>query len=160
MPITSLVFLRALQYYEGIMILTTNRVGSFDSAFKSRIHLAIKYPFLSQDSRRKLWQTFLEEAVTQSHLGKRTNSEPELMTDENLNQLAEHELNGREIKNIVRTAYVLAGKDTDIKFQHVKIALDSLLQFESDFAESRKNIVAENGEDRDEDRRSKKRRIE
>lgn len=35
------VFLRALEYYEGILILTTNRVGTFDEAFKSRIQLAL-----------------------------------------------------------------------------------------------------------------------
>ncbi|KAK6222191.1 hypothetical protein QIS74_04446 [Colletotrichum tabaci] len=35
------VFLRALEYYDGILILTTNRVGTFDEAFKSRIQLAL-----------------------------------------------------------------------------------------------------------------------
>ncbi|KAK6066828.1 hypothetical protein SCUP234_11884, partial [Seiridium cupressi] len=33
------VFLRVLEYYEGILILTSNRVGIFDEAFKSRIQL-------------------------------------------------------------------------------------------------------------------------
>lgn len=31
------VFLRVLEYYEGILILTSNRVGTFDEAFRSRI---------------------------------------------------------------------------------------------------------------------------
>ncbi|KAK8087324.1 hypothetical protein PG994_002298 [Apiospora phragmitis] len=31
------VFLRVLEYYEGILILTSNRVGTFDEALKSRI---------------------------------------------------------------------------------------------------------------------------
>ncbi|KAF2236692.1 P-loop containing nucleoside triphosphate hydrolase protein [Viridothelium virens] len=35
--------LRVLEYYEGILILTTNRLRSFDIAVQSRIHLAIKY---------------------------------------------------------------------------------------------------------------------
>lgn len=34
------VFLRMLEYYEVILILTSNRVGTFDEAFKSRIQLA------------------------------------------------------------------------------------------------------------------------
>ena len=34
------VFLRVLEYYEGILILTSNRVGTFDEAFKSRIQLS------------------------------------------------------------------------------------------------------------------------
>jgi SpoVK/Ycf46/Vps4 family AAA+-type ATPase len=33
------VFLRTLEYFEGILILTSNRVGTFDEAFKSRLVL-------------------------------------------------------------------------------------------------------------------------
>lgn len=33
-------FLRVLEYYESILVLTSNRVGVFDEAFKSRIQLA------------------------------------------------------------------------------------------------------------------------
>ncbi|TGO36450.1 hypothetical protein BHYA_0124g00110 [Botrytis hyacinthi] len=35
------IFLRALEYHDGIIILTSNRVGTFDEAFKSRIQLAL-----------------------------------------------------------------------------------------------------------------------
>ena len=42
------VFLRVLEYYEGILILTSNRIGTFDEAFKSRVQLAIHYPLLSE----------------------------------------------------------------------------------------------------------------
>jgi ATPase family associated with various cellular activities (AAA) len=31
------VFLRVIEYYDGILILTSNRVGTFDEAFKSRV---------------------------------------------------------------------------------------------------------------------------
>jgi SpoVK/Ycf46/Vps4 family AAA+-type ATPase len=44
------MFLRMLEYYRGIMFLTTNRVNDFDPAMQSRIHLAIKYPPLSVSS--------------------------------------------------------------------------------------------------------------
>lgn len=37
------VFLRVLEYYNGLLFLTTNRVGSIDQAFKSRIHLSLYY---------------------------------------------------------------------------------------------------------------------
>lgn len=30
-----------LEYYKGVLILTTNRIGTFDEAFKSRIHLSL-----------------------------------------------------------------------------------------------------------------------
>ena len=35
------VFLRILEYYKGLLFLTTNRVGSFDEAFKSRVHISL-----------------------------------------------------------------------------------------------------------------------
>jgi SpoVK/Ycf46/Vps4 family AAA+-type ATPase len=35
-------FLRAMEYYQGILFLTTNRVGTFDEAFISRVHVSIR----------------------------------------------------------------------------------------------------------------------
>jgi AAA+ superfamily predicted ATPase len=54
------VFLRVLEYYEGILILTSNRVGTFDEAFISRIQLALHYPDLGPLQRRQIWQNFVE----------------------------------------------------------------------------------------------------
>jgi len=39
--------------------LTTNRVGTFDEAFKSRIHLAIRYSDLDEDQRVEIWRNFI-----------------------------------------------------------------------------------------------------
>lgn len=111
------VFLRLLERYKGIMFLTTNRVSSFDSAFQSRIHVTINYPSLDQTSRRKIWQTFVRpEGVDLQHRSTITNSE--------LNELAEMRLNGREIKNIVKTARLLANKkNTGLSLGHIKTVL-------------------------------------
>ncbi|KAI4592674.1 hypothetical protein KJ359_010576 [Pestalotiopsis sp. 9143b] len=57
------VFLRVLEYYEGIMILTSNRVGTFDEAFQSRIRVALRYEPLSFQSRKAIWQNFFEMLV-------------------------------------------------------------------------------------------------
>lgn len=53
------VFLRILEYYSGILFLTTNRIGSFDEAFKSRAHLPLFYPPLDLESTIKLWENSL-----------------------------------------------------------------------------------------------------
>ncbi|KAI1144801.1 hypothetical protein F4825DRAFT_467828 [Nemania diffusa] len=53
------VFLRVLEYYDGILILTSNRVGTFDEAFKSRIQLALHYKNLSENQRSQIWSNFL-----------------------------------------------------------------------------------------------------
>ena len=52
------VFLRVLECYEGILILTTNRVGMFDESFKSRIQLALHYEKLKLKDRKIIWDKF------------------------------------------------------------------------------------------------------
>jgi SpoVK/Ycf46/Vps4 family AAA+-type ATPase len=53
------VFLRVLEYYNGILILTTNRIGTFDEAFKSRVQLALHYPPLDEKGREEIWHNFM-----------------------------------------------------------------------------------------------------
>jgi hypothetical protein len=48
------IFLRLLEYFEGIMFLTTNRVENMDSAFESRIHLMLQYENLDKSARREI----------------------------------------------------------------------------------------------------------
>ncbi|KAJ0346757.1 hypothetical protein COL154_007499 [Colletotrichum chrysophilum] len=40
---------------EGILFLTTSRVGTFDEAFKSRMSLALYYPAFNQSQTEKIW---------------------------------------------------------------------------------------------------------
>ncbi|KAK1516996.1 uncharacterized protein CCOS01_12545 [Colletotrichum costaricense] len=97
------VFLRLLEYYEGILILTSNRVGTFDEAFKSRIQVAIHYDNLTKMSRKAIWQNFfdmIEESTDEDA------NMPELQR--RLDQLASEEMNGRQIRNALLTARQLA----------------------------------------------------
>ena len=52
----AIVFLRALEYFRGILFITTNRVGTFDDAFISRIHVALYYPPLVDHDRVLIWE--------------------------------------------------------------------------------------------------------
>ncbi|KAI0103757.1 hypothetical protein GGR51DRAFT_561689 [Nemania sp. FL0031] len=54
------VFLRSLEYYTGILFLTTNRVGSIDPAFKSRIHISLFYPKFDLEATLKLYSTYIK----------------------------------------------------------------------------------------------------
>ncbi|ODH45035.1 hypothetical protein ACO22_00427 [Paracoccidioides brasiliensis] len=58
------VFLRKLEYYEGILCLTTNRVDEFDDAILSRIHYKLKYEDPTREFRRQIWGSFLSKADT------------------------------------------------------------------------------------------------
>ncbi|KAK1709521.1 hypothetical protein BDP67DRAFT_596724, partial [Colletotrichum lupini] len=56
------MLLRTLEYFEGTLFLTTNRVGTIDSAFMSRFHLTLSYEPLSESARRQLWDTWITRA--------------------------------------------------------------------------------------------------
>jgi SpoVK/Ycf46/Vps4 family AAA+-type ATPase len=89
-------FLQELEYYPSLLFLTTNREKVLDPAIYSRIHLTINYPALDAPSRRKIWNTFLE------HDGGAEISESEREL------LAQINVNGRKIRNLVKTARIMA----------------------------------------------------
>ena len=109
------IFLRMLEYYEGILFLTTNRVDNIDAAFQSRIHISMQYGELSTSSRRHVWVNFL----TASAERKKHN-----FSDEELDKLADYKMNGREIKNVLKTAQLLASKKgKGLGYEHVQSVL-------------------------------------
>ncbi|KAI0908788.1 hypothetical protein F4823DRAFT_597286 [Ustulina deusta] len=96
------VFLRTLEYYDGILILTSNRVGTFDEAFKSRIQLALHYPPLDAPSRRKIWRNFIDILSADNE---------KIDADDivaHMDKLSSYEMNGRQIRNALTTARQLA----------------------------------------------------
>ena len=119
-----LVFLRILEYYDGILILTSNRVGSFDEAFKSRIQVALHYESLTKPSRRKIWQNFfdmLEEDAEDVNLEEMRH---------HLDELAEKEMNGRVIRNTLTTARQLAIYHKErLDWEHLRQALNVATDF-------------------------------
>lgn len=99
------IFLRQLEYYEGMMFLTTNRVNTIDPAFESRIDVSINYPDLTEELRFQIWTKFLSRM-------ERTKSGLDL-TEADLRPLAQLDLNGRQIKSTVKTAQLLANSKTE-----------------------------------------------
>jgi SpoVK/Ycf46/Vps4 family AAA+-type ATPase len=88
------VFLRKLEYYQGIMFLTTNRVTDFDEAMQSRIHLTLKYSTLNLATRKGIWTSFLKMAETLKGEA--------ICAPKELEELAEKPLNGREVSLVSR----------------------------------------------------------
>lgn len=107
------IFLRLLEYYEGILFLTTNRVENIDMAFESRIHLSLQYDELDVASRRYVWASFLHRIPSAARF-----------SDEELDELAAKQMNGRQIKNVLKAAQLLACKqEADLAFTHVSTVL-------------------------------------
>ena len=46
------VFLRKVEFFKGVLFLTTNMLNDFDAAILNRIHLKLKYNDLDKSSRK------------------------------------------------------------------------------------------------------------
>jgi hypothetical protein len=107
-------FLRALEYYRGVLFLTTNRVQAFDSAFLSRIHVALHYKNLRDEDRERIWANKIERLERESRGTIRISTAARglLLSSPDSNDGGErlHSLkwNGREIRNALQTMLALA----------------------------------------------------
>ena len=120
------VFLRVIEYYEGILILTSNRVGTFDEAFKSRLQLALHYEKLKLKDRRKIWDNFIQRLETLEETGVDFDD-----LYKHVNDLAKHELNGRQIRNAITTARQLAMyEEKDLDFNDLQQVIKVALKFD------------------------------
>ncbi|KAF7527700.1 hypothetical protein G7054_g10370 [Neopestalotiopsis clavispora] len=54
------VFLRMLEYYNGVLFLTTNRPGVLDEAVKSRVHLSLRYEALTLEQTKAIFKLNIE----------------------------------------------------------------------------------------------------
>ncbi|KAF8526674.1 P-loop containing nucleoside triphosphate hydrolase protein [Hysterangium stoloniferum] len=94
------IFLRQLEYYQGILILTTNLIANCDPAFESRIHFSLYYPELDFDSRMSIWKTFFKQVAKSGAMP--------IISEEDVEHLAKRAMNGRQIRNIISNAQALA----------------------------------------------------
>lgn len=110
------VFLRLLEYHNGILFLTTNRVKEFDKAFYSRISVALHYT-RSDDKIGKIWNNLLLAAGLPAEWGK---------------EVADQALNGRQIKNSIRMSQTLAkAKDREVQVEDLIRSVKASLAFEN-----------------------------
>ncbi|WPH01351.1 Hypothetical protein R9X50_00419300 [Acrodontium crateriforme] len=130
------VFLRVLEYYSGILFLTTNKIGVIDEAFQSRIHLSLYYPPLDEEQTSRIWEINLRrQKKNKPHLEfeekdllrwaqfhwdrcKRTKSAP---------------WNGRQIRNACQTVAALAEFDNGgkITVDHLKAVAKASAEFDN-----------------------------
>ncbi|KAG4222659.1 hypothetical protein PC116_g28867, partial [Phytophthora cactorum] len=137
-----------LEYYAGILFLTTNRVGDFDEAFASRIHISLYYPELGRKETLEVFKLNLQL------IRDRFENKPRKFTPDEIeigafaqeywdNNPFDH-WNGRQIRNACQTALALAeyeaqGKDHThvlnpnaeirLNVSHFKTVADAYLAF-------------------------------
>ncbi|KAK7402549.1 hypothetical protein QQX98_011687 [Neonectria punicea] len=124
-------FLRTMEYFLGLLFLTSNGIGLFDEAVMSRIHLAIRYDRPTDAQRKAIWRSLfdkLEEDQPDGFAGQRTASnsyvagcsdedvKPRLAIPQSTRDVAlsrdsypeNFQLNGRDIRNILLSTISVA----------------------------------------------------
>lgn len=102
-----------MEYYSGILFLTTNRVGALDDAFRSRLHLTLYYPQLTEKQTIKIWKTNLERLRDINEERLTNGRVPINFNDKKIiSWVKKHwrniQWNGRQIRNAFQTAMALA----------------------------------------------------
>ncbi|KAK8249069.1 P-loop containing nucleoside triphosphate hydrolase protein [Phyllosticta capitalensis] len=91
------VFLRELEYYQGILLLTTNQAQIIDDAFQSRMHFFHSYPSLDFSARKRIWQDFIARAQ-----GNQTDIHVDV-DETGIEKLAKLRLNGRQVSFVQKS---------------------------------------------------------
>ncbi|KAH8424982.1 ATP-binding protein [Aspergillus melleus] len=117
------VFLRVLEYYSGILILTTNRVGQFDEAAISRIDCALYYENFDKKRTLEVWKKNIDRLERQNNNNNlnspllqdgTSQKAPGVSVDFNRDKILRFakrqwnqgiRWNGRQIKNAFKTAH-------------------------------------------------------
>jgi AAA+ superfamily predicted ATPase len=106
------------------MILIINRIISLDAAIQSRIHLAIRYYDLTQQQKIEIFNIFLDQLQLEEH-------NIEKMKEWIRESGSAYELNGRQIRNVVSSAWALAhSRGEKLSHEHLKRAIDITRKFQ------------------------------
>lgn len=139
------VFLRTLEYYSGILFLTSNREDSIDEAFKSRIHIALHYKRINSEGSTRIWNNTLDRIEqTNQDSDKKL---PIAFDREKLLSWAKKHFerhdsdkgddpgtykfstwNGRQIRNAFQTAIALASYDRLEKLGEAKLTPEQAMK--------------------------------
>lgn len=133
-------FLHALEFYDGLLFLTTNRVGTFDDAIMSRVHIQMFYPDLKSEQRYTVWNNFIHKLEAE-----RPSMQVKYAVKEYLrsSEMKDFEMNGREIRNAFQTAVALAehgaeegeGGKTLLTEEHLREVIELSRSFKKYFSD-------------------------
>lgn len=107
-----------MEYYRGILFLTTNRVGHFDDAFISRIHVVLHYDSFTDSDRERVWTQFFNKLKKERgkiiEIPNRVKNY--VLKDPEMVQIR---WNGREIRNGEAASIFLRNDITISMFQYI-----------------------------------------
>lgn len=117
-------FLRAFEYYPGLIFITTNRPGDLDDAFISRFHLILKFKELNDQDRGNIWRKFFAKLESDQ---KKLKGDTKITVESQMQtyittdtQLRSLQMNGRDIRNAFHAFIKIAISRTSTLDQSVK----------------------------------------
>ncbi|KAH8648221.1 hypothetical protein BGZ60DRAFT_390670, partial [Tricladium varicosporioides] len=102
------VFLRCLEYYGGMLFITTSGVGMIDEAYKSHIHMSLYLPPATKDSTLQMWEKYIENATTDHRIFISEDDHAKILQIAENNYDAGHTWDHRQIQNVIESAIGLA----------------------------------------------------
>ncbi|KAJ4322448.1 hypothetical protein N0V84_004804 [Fusarium piperis] len=141
------VFLRVMEYYAGILFLTTNRVGDFDEAFTSRIHISLYYPELNEEKTAKVFLInidLIEERF--AHRNRRIDIDKYgigSFATKHFNEYPHARWNGRQIRNACQTALALAEFEAQGNSHEAIVNPDAVVKLEVEHFNTVRNAYVE-----------------
>jgi hypothetical protein len=140
----STIFLRTMEYYKGVLFLTTNRAGHIDDSFISRITCPIAYNPLSDETKAKIVEKFVKKFQETGSIIVEKSAAVYLKANCK-------DLNGRELRNVLQNAVAtaeikerakrrlaqLAGEDlppiiVTVGIRHISAAVERHSEFQHD----------------------------
>lgn len=152
------IFLRALEYYSGCIVISTNKVRSFDTAFMSRIHVALHYKNLRDEDRERIWANNFDRLDRDSG-GQVHVSVAAREYVWNSSDVRSLKWNGREIRNAMQTALALAESEaqdegyhkTTISEKHIRAVVKMSRGFKEFMKDSMQEVQGYEGDGEDGD---------
>jgi len=106
------IFLKLLEYFDGVLFLTSNHIEQLDQAIASRLSCSIKFPPVDLLA---VWKSLLAHFQVTS------------LGDDDIRRIidAEPHANGRNVKRIIQNAILLAAYEKAQRAQALTVAADS-----------------------------------
>lgn len=130
------ILLEQIESFEGIIILTTNLLSSFDKAFSRRFNYKIEFKLPSKEQRKSIWE---------KHLSLNAEYEPEFNVKENfkdskiIKSFSEYRLTGGQIDLIIKnTALTVACKKDNQTFKEEQFIEEIKKELDSDLNNEQK----------------------
>lgn len=138
-----------MEYYNGILFLTTNRPGSLDEGVKSRVHLSLPYNALDLEQTKAIFQLNINQLQKiEKQRAEATNTAPMDIFDKEILNFAETHFNnhtnglgrwnGRQIRNAFSIAASLAhfeasekdGRAVQLRPEHFRQVQEATLMYD------------------------------